>query len=36
MIATGAAAHSDHGREIVETLYKAARGEAEGYGITDP
>ncbi|NVO67483.1 anaerobic carbon-monoxide dehydrogenase catalytic subunit [Methanofollis tationis] len=36
MIATGAAAHSDHGREIVETLHKAARGEAEGYGITDP
>jgi len=36
MIATGAAAHSDHGREIVETLYKTARGEAEGYEITDP
>jgi carbon-monoxide dehydrogenase catalytic subunit len=35
-IATGAAAHSDHGREIVETLYKTAIGEAQGYQITDP
>jgi len=36
MIATGAASHSDHGREIVETLHKTARGEAEGYVISDP
>ncbi len=34
-IATGAAAHSDHGREIIETLYKTAIGEAQGYEITD-
>ncbi|TAJ44925.1 anaerobic carbon-monoxide dehydrogenase catalytic subunit [Methanofollis fontis] len=36
MIATGAAAHSDHGREIVETLHKTATGEAAGYMISDP
>ncbi|MDT8357948.1 MAG: anaerobic carbon-monoxide dehydrogenase catalytic subunit [Methanomicrobiaceae archaeon] len=35
-IATGAAAHSDHGREIVETLHKTATGEAQGYEISDP
>ncbi|MGC9436229.1 MAG: anaerobic carbon-monoxide dehydrogenase catalytic subunit [Methanomicrobiales archaeon] len=35
MLTTGAAAHSDHGRDIVETLYKTARGEAQGYTITD-
>jgi carbon-monoxide dehydrogenase catalytic subunit len=34
-IATGAAAHSDHGRDIVETLLKTATGEAEGYSIRD-
>ncbi|HUU76578.1 MAG TPA: anaerobic carbon-monoxide dehydrogenase catalytic subunit [Methanoregulaceae archaeon] len=34
-IATGAAAHSDHGREIVETLYKTSIGESDGYVITD-
>ncbi len=34
-IATGAAAHSDHGRDIVETLYKTSTGEAEGYSIRD-
>lgn len=34
-IATGAAAHSDHGREIIETLHKTAIGEAQGYTITD-
>ncbi|NYT05712.1 MAG: anaerobic carbon-monoxide dehydrogenase catalytic subunit [Methanomicrobiales archaeon] len=34
-IATGAAAHSDHGREIVETLHKTATGEAQGYVIAD-
>lgn len=27
-IATGAAAHSDHGRDIVETLYKTGKGMA--------
>jgi carbon-monoxide dehydrogenase catalytic subunit len=35
MLATGAAAHSDHGRDIVETLYKTAIGESDGYVITD-
>jgi carbon-monoxide dehydrogenase catalytic subunit len=34
--ATGAASHSDHGREIIETLYKTSIGEASGYEITDP
>ena len=34
-IATGAAAHSDHGREVVETLLSLARGEAPNYTITD-
>ncbi|MDY0224962.1 MAG: hypothetical protein RBR05_06190, partial [Candidatus Methanomethylophilaceae archaeon] len=34
-IATGAAAHSDHGREVVETLLRASRGEAPGYGVKD-
>lgn len=35
MIAAGAAAHSDHGRDIVETLHLTARGETQGYQITD-
>ncbi len=35
-LATGAAAHSDHGRDIAETLYRVGTGEAEGYTITDP
>jgi len=35
MIATGAAAHSDHGREVAETLLKTARGEAPEYKIED-
>jgi len=34
-LATGAAAHSDHGRDVVETLLKAATGEAPSYGIGD-
>jgi carbon-monoxide dehydrogenase catalytic subunit len=34
-ISTGAAAHSDHGREVAETLLLAARGEAPMYGIAD-
>ncbi|MBN1431495.1 MAG: anaerobic carbon-monoxide dehydrogenase catalytic subunit [Methanomicrobiaceae archaeon] len=34
-LTTGAAAHSDHGRDIVETLYKTGIGEAQGYEITD-
>ena len=35
MLATGAAAHSDHGREVVEVAYKTAIGESQGYEITD-
>ncbi len=34
-IATGAASHSDHGREVVDTLLKTSRGEAPSYTITD-
>ena len=34
-LATGAAAHSDHGREVVETLLQTALGQARGYKITD-
>jgi carbon-monoxide dehydrogenase catalytic subunit len=35
-LSTGAAAHSDHGREVVETLLQTALGQAKGYTITDP
>jgi carbon-monoxide dehydrogenase catalytic subunit len=35
MIAAGAAAHSDHGRDIVTTLYETAAGETQGYSIKD-
>ncbi len=35
MIAGGAAAHSDHGRDIVEVLHLTALGKAQGYKITD-
>ena len=35
MIATGAAAHSDHGRDIVETLYLVGTGKTKEYAITD-
>ncbi len=34
-IAAGAAAHSDHGRDIVETLLYASTGRAPDYGIKD-
>lgn len=34
-IAAGAAAHSDHGRDIVETLLHAATGEGADYSIKD-
>ena len=34
-LSTGAAAHSDHGREVVETLLETAMGKAKGYSITD-
>nr|WP_320160552.1 anaerobic carbon-monoxide dehydrogenase catalytic subunit [uncultured Methanoregula sp.] len=36
MIATGSAAHSDHGRDIVETLYLVGTGKTKDYGIADP
>jgi len=34
-LATGAAAHSDHGREILEVLLETAEGKSQGYEITD-
>jgi carbon-monoxide dehydrogenase catalytic subunit len=36
MIAAGAAAHSDHGRDLVEVLAAVAENKAPGYSITDP
>ncbi len=35
MIAAGTAAHSDHGRDVVQTFIAAARGEVQGYQIKD-
>jgi len=35
MVASGAAAHSDHGRGIAEVFLAAARGETEDYKIQD-
>jgi carbon-monoxide dehydrogenase catalytic subunit len=35
MVAAGAASHSDHGRDLVETLLAVAEGKAPGYQITD-
>lgn len=35
MIAAGAAAHSDHGRDLAETLLAIAEGETQDYGIRD-
>jgi len=35
MIAGGAAAHSDHGRDVAHTFLLMARGEAKDYGIKD-
>ncbi len=35
MVAAGAASHSDHGRDLVETLLAAAEGQAPGYRLTD-
>ncbi len=35
-IAAGAAAHSDHGRDLAFTLLAVAKGEAQGYQIRDP
>ena len=36
MIAAGAAAHSDHGRDVALTLLEAARNPDSGYQIRDP
>ncbi len=35
MIAAGAAAHSDHGREVAQMFIRTARGEVPGYEIKD-
>ncbi|MDY6856111.1 MAG: anaerobic carbon-monoxide dehydrogenase catalytic subunit [Thermodesulfobacteriota bacterium] len=35
MIATGAAAHSDHGRDVTHTLLLTAEGKSGGYEIKD-
>jgi len=35
MVAGGAAAHSDHGRDLVEVLASVAKGEAPGYSVQD-
>ncbi len=35
MVAAGAAAHSDHGREVATTFLAAAKGEAPGYEVKD-
>ncbi|MFC1657988.1 hypothetical protein ACFL1D_01235 [Candidatus Omnitrophota bacterium] len=36
MIASGAAAHSDHGRDIAEALLLASEGKAHDYEINNP
>jgi len=36
MIASGASAHSDHGRDIAHTLLLASEGHAHDYKISDP
>ena len=35
MVAGGAASHSDHGRDLVETLLAVGEGRAPGYRLTD-
>jgi carbon-monoxide dehydrogenase catalytic subunit len=36
MIAAGAAAHSDHGRQVAKTLLLAAQDPESGYSVKDP
>jgi carbon-monoxide dehydrogenase catalytic subunit len=36
MMAGGASAHSDHGREITNVMYHMAEGHAPDYKVTDP
>jgi len=35
MVAAGASAHSDHGRDLARTLIAVGKGQAEGYRIRD-
>jgi carbon-monoxide dehydrogenase catalytic subunit len=35
-IAAGASSHSDHGRDILETLYSVGEGKTDAYKISDP
>jgi carbon-monoxide dehydrogenase catalytic subunit len=36
MIAAGASAHSDHGRDILETLHQVGEGKTDAYHISEP
>jgi carbon-monoxide dehydrogenase catalytic subunit len=36
MIAAGASAHSDHGRDILETLHRVGEGKTDAYKISEP
>jgi len=36
MIAAGASAHSDHGRDILETLHRVGEGKTDIYAISEP
>ncbi len=36
MVAAGASAHSDHGRDILETLHLVGEGKTDVYKISDP
>ena len=36
MIAAGASAHSDHGRDILETLHLVGEGKSDVYAISEP
>jgi len=36
MIAAGASAHSDHGRDILETLHRVGEGKTDIYTISEP
>lgn len=36
MVAAGAASHSDHGRDILETLHHVGEGHTDAYTISDP
>lgn len=36
MVAAGASAHSDHGRDILETLHRVGEGKTDAYRIAEP